>query len=209
MKVIIDGIEDMVSPEGEATVGEFVKNLRNWLKSQGRSFIGITGDTVAVEPRAYGAFAAQPIDQVRVLEIVTMDRNQKLVDILTDITGHIPSLTSALGEVVRYIHQAGHEKAFQLFSQCLETLNAVNDAFAETADLLELDYSEVVVGKTSIQEKMKSLAVVIGAALESFEQKDYVRLADVLEYDLLPHIAEFEQAARKLSAIALAKIPRT
>jgi hypothetical protein len=107
---------------------------------------------------------------------------------------YLETLLEALGKIVEAFRLGDEQEANEYFLNFLEALHLLMTLLEQTRYVLGLWQGSDDENASSLNQYLESLAELLGNVLNLQEQKDWIYLADVLEY-------EFQDSLRKLAAI--------
>jgi hypothetical protein len=93
-------------------------------------------------------------------------------------------------------------KALQKLSGCFTTWHAAQQAIDKVAQLLRVDLNLVRLGDDmTLQQSLEQFAVQLKAIRQAVEARDYVSLADILQYEIGRTVSQWRDALTQLKAI--------
>ncbi|MDR0622784.1 MAG: hypothetical protein LBJ61_13070 [Deltaproteobacteria bacterium] len=107
---------------------------------------------------------------------------------------YVETLLEALGKIVESFRLGDEQEANEYFLNFLEALHLLMSLLEQTRYVLGLWQGSDDESGSSLNQYLESLAELLTNVLSLQEQKDWIYLADVLEY-------EFQDSLRKLAAI--------
>ena len=173
MKLLVNGKEETVSHMGE-TLGDLLLHIEKEGVPQGNVVRAIKIDGQESSPDSPEA-QKTPLSEIATLEVE--------ISTLSDIINK--NIENADAYLIRLI--PGIEKSVELFRMGIDWLSQVLDMIL-TAKAISPD--TVFDGK-SIQDRRASLVDLTQQMVDANKNQDWVLLADLLEYEILPYYQEW------------------
>jgi len=127
------------------------------------------------------------------LEIETTtpeDMKKRGFDLLEEyMTQIVPQMEKA-SELLRV---ADEFEANQFYATCLEDLKLLIQLIEDIESVLHMDFAEVHFRGTPIRERVERLSSLIKEMLSSQKDNDWIMLADLIEYELIPLLEEWKE----------------
>ena len=120
--------------------------------------------------------------------------------ILGEAVGQAGILCQALEKNARLFRVSAEDEANHYFAQVLEALRWLILTGENAGQVLQVDLSQAVSGAGRSTSLFSSLQVLLDEMLEISEDQDYVLLADLLEYELLPMVREWQEILQTLAS---------
>jgi len=100
-------------------------------------------------------------------------------------------------------HLAANEphKALQKLSGCFTTWHAAQETIDKVAQLLRVDLNLVRIQDVTLQQSLEHFAVQLKAIRQAVEARDYVSLADILQYEIGRTVSQWRDALVQLKSI--------
>jgi hypothetical protein len=109
-------------------------------------------------------------------------------------------LCQALEESARLFRVSSENEANHYFAQVLEALRWLLLTGDNACQVLHVDLSQALsFGRGRSTTLLRSLQSLLDEMLEISEEQDYVLLADLMEYELLPLVREWQEILRNLA----------
>ena len=127
------------------------------------------------------------IDQ---LEIQTVDIVQMAYDISCELGKVCNILTAGAREVASLFRQADDAEALEMLQDLLD----VTRDFMNMLALLRNEYAGVTDNVPDFNSNVESISNLLGEMTEVLENEDWILLSDLLEYEFLPLMDNWERA---------------
>ena len=189
MQVYLD--DELLDPHTDAqtTVGDVVEQVKTQLPTQQRMLVAIRCDGQEVASEKLEDVLASPIGSYAKVELATTSPRQLAVDALEGAAALFGETSGMTREVVELLNQGQTPRAMKLLGSCLDAWNQAGDSVRRTAQLLSLDLDTMQVEQQPLPELFDVLREQLTGVKEAIEGRDYVLLADILQYEL-PQTAE-------------------
>jgi hypothetical protein len=188
LNCLIDGQVRSFESSGAYSLAAILNGLNGDLEKSGRiiASLRVNGEEVSSEEeknlQLYGT------DSV---EIMTETPGYLAIKILGESQNYINELQIYLRQVaVNYTSES--ENADHTFSEAVQGLQW----FVQMTDFIErtlrINFQKLMFNSRPIAEYVKRLNSILQAIVKAQEEGDPVLLADILEYDLAPHLGEWK-----------------
>ena len=185
MKILIDGSEAILS----GSFGNLEEVLQEISKNQvhGEGIVW----TVRLNGEKYSESAPHDarkikIDDIRSLEIETMDRAGICRSFLKNGRMMLDRLRESVEKISGLFRMADEKEANRHFIKFLESYQDMVSMLRQSEDVLKLNFQDLKVEGTSINEKLGSLEKLFDEVIAVQEKENWIMLADLLEYELAP-----------------------
>ncbi|MDR1109300.1 MAG: hypothetical protein LBP92_01045 [Deltaproteobacteria bacterium] len=190
----VDGQSIMENEIVGANLEEILLNLMEHPVTNGRIIkrIFLNGQPY-VEDVPHAALEVQR-GTIESLKLDTLTLEDMGLNFLKTGPAYLETLLEALGKIVETFRLGDEQEANEYFLNFLEALHLLMTLLEQTRYVLGLWQGSDDENSSSLNQYLDSLAQVLGTILELQEQKDWIYLADVLEYEL-------QDSLRRLAAI--------
>lgn len=180
MKVTIHGAAMDIDISGE-TMGE----LFDKIETQGYIVYQVFADGKDISNISESDF--EKLGVIEHLEIVVKELKELTLETLKEVDEFIPEYIERIEKFLAKIHEGSETARFIMLQQLVDTLQWF------TSLLENIDFQEENVEKNKFFMKWSETIEGLLAAVES---KDLVLTADVLEYELIPVLKEYQEYIR-------------
>lgn len=180
MKVYIDG-KEAVEQQGFLSLKDAFEFHKARLSEKGLMIYGIEADNSAINPAELAKYPAKEIKEVRFL---TKTKEQLLKDALKEIISNLPSLAKDLTQIIAALRKGDEKTGLEGYLNVLPLLNTI---------IMGLRAVEVGSGQ-EFGIDYPTLIDCLKNINQAYENKDYILLADSLEYVFLPWIKKMSEA---------------
>jgi len=198
MKVIIDGFENLVFPEENETLGEFLVQLEEWIKNNRKVIVKVKleGKTLGEEQKKI--IYNRKVNEFEVLEVFTANPWQWAIDSLEEMKVYLPEISSKMEKVGFFIQQGNYKKALSLLERYIGLWDEINETLRKIGNVFGLDYTRIFLNEEKAFCKMKELLEYLEEAKRAIQENDLLALADILEYELAPRIKDERKLVQEI-----------
>ena len=126
------------------------------------------------------------VSEIETLEIQTVPLNEMAGSVTEELYKVIHIMGEGSREIARLFRQADDAEALEMLQDLLE----VTREFLGMVGLLRYEY--VTPGSDSIDDRIEAISSLLGEMIEVLENEDWILLADLLEYEFLPTVKDWE-----------------
>lgn len=196
VKIRVNGEDLGVDQSGLADLASLVEKIRTARFEPGELIVSLTVDGERVD---VGALEKEgdptPVSQISSVEIVTIRKPlEKAAELLRGMGEYLGRLSEGAGGVADKFRIGNEEEANTLLGKALDGLGVFTDLVETVKNLSKTDLSLIAdEGGESFAAKeerlLKALKDMEGAQIN----KDWVLVADILEYDVAPLVGEWRR----------------
>jgi len=140
------------------------------------------------------------LGEVARLDLKTVSDADMARAILTDAASQALTLVQALEKSAALFRLAAEDEANHYFAQVLEALRWLLQTGEGACQVLKVDLGQVCSPQLGdISEFLKRFQDLLEEMLQVYEEEDYILLADLMEYELLPLVQEWQKILSLLS----------
>ena len=132
------------------------------------------------------------VSEIETLEIQTVPLNEMAGSVTEELYKVIHIMGEGSREIARLFRQADDAEALEMLQDLLE----VTREFVGMVGLLRYEY--VTPGSDSIEDRIETISSLLGEMIEVLENEDWILLADLLEYEFLPTVKDWENVIGSL-----------
>ncbi len=196
VKIRVNGENLDVDQSGLTDLASLVEKIRTARFEPGELIVSLTVDGERVD---VGALEKEgdptPVSQISSVEIVTIRKPlEKAAELLRGMGEYLGRLSEGAGGVADKFRIGNEEEANTLLGKALDGLGVFTDLVETVKNLSKTDLSLIAdEGGESLAAKeerlLKALKELEGAQIN----KDWVLVADILEYDVAPLVGEWRR----------------
>ena len=140
------------------------------------------------------------LGEVARLDLKTVSDQDLARSILTDAALQVETLVQALEKSAALFRLAAEDEANHYFAQVLEALRWLLQTGEGACQVLDVDLVEVKGPQIGdVSGFLKRFQDLLEEMLQVYEEEDYILLADLMEYELLPMVVEWQKILSQLS----------
>ena len=140
------------------------------------------------------------LGEVSRLDLKTVSDADLARSILTDAAQQVETLALALEKGAALFRLAAEDEANHYFAQVLEALRWLLQTGEGACQVLEVDLVKVNSPQVGdVSEFLSRFQNLLEEMLQVYEEEDYILLADLMEYELLPMVLQWQKILSQLS----------
>ena len=188
MKVLVNGKEETISFMGE-TLGDLLSHIEKVGVAQGNVVRSIKIDGQESSPDSSEAQRTQ-ISEIATLEVEVSTLADMINKNIENADAYLIRLIPGIEKSVELFRMGNEQEANKFFVKIVDGI----DWFSQVLDIIltakEISPDTVFEGK-SIQDRRTSLVDLTQQMVDANKNQDWVLLADLLEYEILPYYQEW------------------
>jgi hypothetical protein len=188
MKVLVNGKEETISFMGE-TLGDLLSHIEKIGVTQGNVVRSIKIDGQESSPDSSEAQRMQ-ISKIATLEVEISTLADMINKNIDNADAYLIRLIPGIEKSVELFRVGNEQEANKFFVKIVDGI----DWFSQVLDIIltakEISPDTVFEGK-SIQDRRTSLVDLTQQMVDANKNQDWVLLADLLEYEILPYYQEW------------------
>jgi len=188
MKVLVNGKEETISFMGE-TLGDLLSHIEKVGVAQGNVVRSIKIDGQESSPDSSEAQRTQ-ISEIATLEVEISTLADMINKNIENADAYLIRLIPGIEKSVELFRIGNEQEANKFFVKIVDGI----DWFSQVLDIIltakEISPETVFEGK-SIQDRRTSLVDLTQQMVDANKNQDWVLLADLLEYEILPYYQEW------------------
>ena len=134
-----------------------------------------------------------PVKDIKTLEIDTMSAEEMARHFFHNGGKHLDLLIKGAEKISELFRIADETEANEHYSEYLENLRLFIKMVAESKEALRLNFSAIPFQNATVEDEVQKLSNVMDQMLKVQENEDWVMLADLLEYELIPLLKGWDQ----------------
>jgi len=140
------------------------------------------------------------LGEISTLDLKTIPDGEMARVILGEAGQQAGVLCQAIEKSARLFRVSAEDEANHYFAQVLEALRWLLMTWENACQVLKVDVDQVCLSPDGHPTSfLKGLQDLLGEMLEISEDQDYVLLADLMEYELLPTVREWQHILETLA----------
>ncbi|MDR2351693.1 MAG: hypothetical protein LBF22_00790 [Deltaproteobacteria bacterium] len=190
--VTVDGRSFVPSEIAGANLEEILLNILEHPATSGRIITGVLLNGEPYSEEVPHAALEVERDSIKSLELDTLTLEDVGLAFLKQSPEYLGTLLEALPRIIEAFRLGDEQEANEYFLNFLESLQLLMSMLEQTRQVLNLWQGQDEENSSELSQFLDSLVEVLNTLISLQEQKDWIFLADVLEYELT-------DALRKLS----------
>lgn len=199
MSVTVDQQPLAAEEMGMQTVGQVLAHLQR----DNRLVVHVLIDGQEPDLGQLGAVKRMPLRE-HTLFIETADPRQLAASALDAVEAQLAEADRLRGEACDLIAQGVHHRAMEKLSGCLTTWQHAQESVLKTSQLLRLDLEKVAVEGRPLTGLIQEFAEQLRQIKGALEDRDFVRLNDILTYEATQTSAQWKSAVGAMKRAATA-----
>jgi hypothetical protein len=140
------------------------------------------------------------LGEVSRLDLKTVSDEDLARSILSNAVQQVETLVQALEKSAALFRLAAEDEANHYFAQVLEALRWLVQTGEGACQVLAVDLGEVTSPQIGdVSDFLQRFQDLLEEMLQVYEEEDYILLADLMEYELLPMVLQWQQILSQLS----------
>ncbi|MFA5866023.1 MAG: hypothetical protein WC975_15220 [Phycisphaerae bacterium] len=193
MVISIDGQKYSQTEVKDQTVGDLLVDIRASLADSGRMIVSIVCDGKVLEPDQISAVLQEAVEKYLEIDFQTAVPRQLARDSLEACREFLLDIEETVRQIVDHLRQAQVQEAMELMGPMFGRLNDSYRGLQGTFQLLKIDPESVELSAGNAGRFMTGLVEKLRQIKLALENKDYVGLTDLFEYELAPTISEWRE----------------
>ena len=140
------------------------------------------------------------LGEVARLDLRTVSDQDLARSILADASQQAETLVQALEKSAALFRLAAEDEANHYFAQVLEALRWLLQTGEGACQVMEVDLGRLSTPQIGdVSEFLRRFQDLLEEMLQVYEEEDYILLADLMEYELLPMVLQWQKILSQLS----------
>jgi hypothetical protein len=196
MSVTVDRQPLAAREMGLLTLGQLLAHLQK----DNRLVVNVLIDGQAPDLAQMGTVRKLPLES-HTLFIETADPRELALDALAEVESQLAEADRLRAEASDLIVRGQHQAAMGKLSGCFSTWQNAQESVLKTAQLLRVDLDRIDVQGSSLSDMVAGFAAQLRQIRDALENRDFVRLNDVLTYEANEATAQWRAAITALRAV--------
>lgn len=196
MKILVNGIEKDFSCEGQ-TLGDLLDHILDNEPDLGNCFsnIRLNEQEVLVDSPETRQF---PVSKIEMLETEVLSLDQILGKNITNAQDYLKKLVPGIQKASDLFRSGSEQEANKFFINIIDGMDWFSQVVDSIAQAEDLESGVITLDGKSFQERQDHLVAMTGQMVEANQNQDWVLLADLLEYEILPYYCDWEEQLPKI-----------
>ena len=140
------------------------------------------------------------LDEDGELSIITMSSNNLILESISAINNYFNDLLKNLSKVSDLLRIGNDKDGFNDFAADLKGVTAFVQIMDKLAPFLNIDYSIYTYKEKTIKAYFDDLEAVLSKILEMQKDRDYIMLADIIEFEMEPLLKVWQEVLESLKS---------
>lgn len=180
----------------EVSFDEIIETISEEAAEPGSSITNVKLNGEDITGKDWERFAHLTAGDIRNLEIETGDMEQLALETLNSLFEFTGNLVNELKRVTELFRLGNAVQGGDVFSRAIDGIQLVNHASAMIERNLGIDPSGSQGNGNTLTQQLNNLQPILEDMFSAQKDQDWVLLADLLEYELIPHFEEREKLLR-------------
>ncbi|NQS97567.1 MAG: hypothetical protein HQ591_03855 [candidate division Zixibacteria bacterium] len=197
----IDGEFKSFGSEGETTFGQVMKKLSSRLGDEGLVITGITMNNQPLSGGRQFDYNDFPLTEVELIELDTAKPLELAAEALKSSDEHLRILAGVSIRSAELYRLGDELEANESYSRLIEGLRWMGKGMNAMAGMMKISLDEIIFnGKSIAYFQNEVLIPVLDNMYSTQKDEDWIALADILEYELIPVLEEWSKLITGLKA---------
>lgn len=204
MEILVDGKGFILNPplqEGER-ISETLRRVSEEAFREHRLITSVTLDGKSVPAPDDPSLDKRRTADVKRIEITTEPSRKVAIRVLYDSGRHIPEICESLIRVAERIQSRDIEEGMSLLTDCLTAWSEVNQGLESACATVGVAYSDVNLKDRKGVDIADDLVRALSQIEKLMINRDYIALADHLEFETEPRLREIQELVYQIINIA-------
>ena len=192
MKIFINGSET----QDPSFQGETLEEVMNAILKNRQNFyirrVWLDGKEVSSSAQDTSKISAANVD---LLELELAQLQDLLANNLTNAKAYLEKLIPGFQKAADLFRMGNEQEANQYYLQVLDGIDWFSQVVLTIVNAQEKKFEE-----KSLEERQKELTGLMAQMLEANENQDWVLLADLLEYEMIPFYKDWQEVLSRFEA---------
>lgn len=186
MHIYVDDNPFAISDLSGKTVRDVAQEIRESLAPQQRMLVAIflNGQTQPVPPGQIEPTLDSPVSQYERIDFQSAVPQTLAREVLKQARALVAEATPVCQQAGELLASNQTARAMELLGNCFVVWNQVQESMSRSVQLLGLDLSKIEVKGRPADEVLQQFADQLRQVKEALENRDYVQLSDILQYEL-------------------------
>ena len=196
MKILVNGVEKSFSCDGE-TLGDLLDHIIENEPSQGSCFsnIRLNEKEVLVDSTE---IQQTPLSQIETLETEILSLNQIVEKNITNAQDYLKKLIPGLQKASDLFRAGNEQEANKFFINIIDGMDWFSQVVDSIAKAVDFGSDTIIFDEKTFHDRQGDLVKLTRQMVDANQNQDWVLLADLLEYEILPYYTDWEEQLPKI-----------
>lgn len=198
-QIFIDGQERRLDLTDTRTLGDIFSRIAKVVEDAGRlmATAALDGSTLAEEETRERM--ELPADSVSRIEVGTMSREDLAIDTLDTMAEYLCRLNPELRRIAGLWRVGNDIQANEAFVHCVEGLRWFRHSIDLSRQVLPKDFERITDGGRPLYALEEQFDRTVDDMLSAQSEADWILMADLVEYELNPHLEVWKGEINKIT----------
>lgn len=187
-----------VTESGDALVRSVIERVSMHLKERTRVISEITVNGRIMAGWDDPQIANMAVGQCESMVLKSEEPRRLAHKVLYDIAGYMPRIQQALVDTSSLIQSRKEDDGMKLLEQIMTTWSELYQGFRNALVVTGLDLHRVALEKKTFAEVNEEVHQLLGSISDLVQDRRFLELSDVLEYELAPKMPLIEEGIYRL-----------
>lgn len=199
-QIFIDGQERRLDLTDTRTLGDIFSRIAKVVEDTGRLMATavLDGSTLAEEETMERM--ELPADSVGRIEVGTMSREDLAIDTLDTMTEYLCRLNPELLRIAGLWRVGNDIQANEAFVLCVDGLRWFRQSLDLSHQVLPGDFERIMDSGRPLRALEEQFDRTVDGMLSAQSEADWILMADLVEYELYPHLEVWKGELNKIAA---------
>jgi hypothetical protein len=198
MQISLNNHQEEISTEGLRCFGELMDRLKEKAAEAGDTVLSVKLNGEDITGKDQSDLIELPVTDIEELEVQTGDPKQLARSTLYSIADFLEQLLKELQNTAELFRMNHSQRSNDSFLRCIDGLQVFMHTMESCRRLLGISYELIFVPSNGEQERSvaecrRELFGTLDAMIEAQSDQDWVLMADMLEYELIPNLEEWRR----------------
>ena len=196
MKLLVNGIEKNIACDGK-TLGDLLDHILEQEPELGNCFgnIRLNEKEVLVDSPET---RQTPVSKIETLETEVFSLNQILEKNIANARDYLKKLIPGLQQASDLFRTGNEQEANKFFINIIDGMEWFSQVVDTIAKATESELTDIISVGRGFQDRQNQLVELSRQMVEANQNQDWVLLADLLEYEILPYYSDWGEQLPKI-----------
>lgn len=183
MRLFVDDSEVDTGFLANQTLEEALRHVQANLCAPGHMVVGLRCDGETILSDAMAATLHEPATKFDRVDVITNTADALVSDALREASTVLDETTAGCEQAANLLVEGKTAEGISALGECLGGWQQIHDAVVKSIELLDIDPDQMTVRDEPFRDVIARPKQALIQIKESLESKDYVLLADILQYE--------------------------
>jgi hypothetical protein len=196
MNLLIDGESHSLPLDPTTTFSDVMLAISRQSPTPGVGITKVKLNDEDITGADWTRFASLTVAEIHALEVQTGNTVQLAKELLDSLDDFTERLITELNRTVEALRAGDQQRASELYSRTLDGIQLLHHTTGMIERNLQVDTSKIIYGGRPSSEQLQKLPPVIDDLLAAQTKGDWVLLADLIEYELIPQFEDHQNVLK-------------